>query len=600
MDTIAFNAQTLPQSLSGTNGYITSASYNASDQITNLAFQSGTTTNYTYDPNMLRLTALVTSGNIQNLGYTYDNVGNVKTITDNLTAQTTTFTYDDLNRLLTAGIPSVYSHAWTYNPIGNMLTRNDNNGNVTYAYADAAHKHAVTQIGSQYFCYDANGNMTRRNATSSACTNGDVLSYDAENRLTSIVVGGTTTTFTYDGDGNRVKKVAGGTTTFYVGKHYEVTNGNALKYYYFGKQRVAMRVGTNPVTYLHSDHLGSASATSGASVSSQNYYAFGNIRNTTGSVPTDFGFTGQRRDASAGLMFYNVRYYDATLGRFVSADTIVPQAGNPQSLNRYAYVLNNPLKYTDPSGHCWGAASGARSLPTYDVTCGNLDMALTIVQHPNASAVEKLGAGAYLGAEGFFHGAAVVGTGIIAWEALVPTLTAGGTGAAMAEGACADGDCTNEANAAIQATQSAAQQIQSAAQQIQSASQPVLGLSQRMINALTRVSTQNPNSREVVLGRFEDGNGYTWWGQFFDRTYLNMPDYLWKEFQKFPGDFRLINQQFPINQMNAGKEFILSTPYDVAKLNKTTDLWWEIQFLLQQGYTLVANDGTGIDRLVAR
>ncbi|RIK33493.1 MAG: hypothetical protein DCC52_03100, partial [Chloroflexi bacterium] len=63
MDTIAFNAQTLPQSLSGTNGYITSASYNASDQITNLAFQSGTTTNYTYDPNMLRLTALVTSGN---------------------------------------------------------------------------------------------------------------------------------------------------------------------------------------------------------------------------------------------------------------------------------------------------------------------------------------------------------------------------------------------------------------------------------------------------------------------------------------------------------------------------------------------------------
>jgi len=115
-----------------------------------------------------------------------------------------------------------------------------------------------------------------------------------------------------------------------------------------------MRVGTNPVTYLHSDHLGSASATSGASVSSQNYNAFGNIRNTTGSVPTDFGFTGQRRDASAGLMYYGARYYDATLGRFVSADTIVPSAGNPQSLNRYAYVLNNPLRYKDPSGHCTG------------------------------------------------------------------------------------------------------------------------------------------------------------------------------------------------------------------------------------------------------
>ncbi len=51
-------------------------------------------------------------------------------------------------------------------------------------------------------------------------------------------------------------------------------------------------------------------------------------------------------------MYYGARYYDAGLGRFISADTIVPSAGNPQSLNRYAYVLNNPLKYTDPTGHC--------------------------------------------------------------------------------------------------------------------------------------------------------------------------------------------------------------------------------------------------------
>jgi len=303
---------------------------------------------------MLRLTSLVTSGNIQNFGYTYDNSGNVLTLTDYLPAtdQITTYTYDDLNRLLSASLPGVYSHAWTYNNIGNMLTRNDNNGNVSYLYNDAAHKHAVTQVGANYFCYDANGNMTRRNATSSSCTNGDSLSYDKENRLTSITVGANTTTYVYDGDGNRVKKTANGVSTFYVGNHYEVTSGIATKYYYFGKQRVAMRVGTNPVTYLHSDHLGSTSATSGASVSAQNYYAFGNIRGTTGTVPTDFGFTGQRRDASAGLLFYNARYYDSTLGRFISADTIVPSHFNPQDLNRYTYARNNPLRYTDPSGHC--------------------------------------------------------------------------------------------------------------------------------------------------------------------------------------------------------------------------------------------------------
>ncbi len=85
----------------------------------------------------------------------------------------------------------------------NILTRNDNNGNETYQYNDAAHKHAVTQAGANYFCYDANGNMTRRNATSSACTNGDALAYDAENRLTSITVDANTTTYVYDRDGTR-------------------------------------------------------------------------------------------------------------------------------------------------------------------------------------------------------------------------------------------------------------------------------------------------------------------------------------------------------------------------------------------------------------
>jgi len=65
-------------------------------------------------------------------------------------------------------------------------------------------------------------------------------------------------------------------------------------------------------------------------------------------------------------MYYGARYYDAGLGRFISADTIVPSAGNPQSLNRYSYVGNNPVRYTDPNGHCWpvctviaGAAIGA-------------------------------------------------------------------------------------------------------------------------------------------------------------------------------------------------------------------------------------------------
>jgi RHS repeat-associated protein len=64
-----------------------------------------------------------------------------------------------------------------------------------------------------------------------------------------------------------------------------------------------------------------------------------------------WAFSGQRSDAT-GLYFYNARYYSPLSGRFISADTIVPEPGNPQALNRYAYVFNNPLKYVDPSGHC--------------------------------------------------------------------------------------------------------------------------------------------------------------------------------------------------------------------------------------------------------
>jgi len=79
------------------------------------------------------------------------------------------------------------------------------------------------------------------------------------------------------------------------------------------------------------------------------YYPYGETR--SGTLPTDYRYTGQRFEAGLGLYDYHARYYDPTLGRFISADTIVPNPGDPQSLNRYSYVQNNPLKYTDPSGN---------------------------------------------------------------------------------------------------------------------------------------------------------------------------------------------------------------------------------------------------------
>jgi RHS repeat-associated protein len=109
------------------------------------------------------------------------------------------------------------------------------------------------------------------------------------------------------------------------------------KYYYAGAQRVAMRttVGVSTtVTYLHGDHLGSTSLTTdaaGALVARVLYYPYGETRYTEGTLQTDYGYTGQRQE-DIGLYDYVARFYDPALGRFVSADTIVPNPANPQDL----------------------------------------------------------------------------------------------------------------------------------------------------------------------------------------------------------------------------------------------------------------------------
>jgi len=108
------------------------------------------------------------------------------------------------------------------------------------------------------------------------------------------------------------------------------------------------------VRYLLNDHLGSTSVTASTSatkVAELLYKAWGETRYSNGTTPTTHRFTGQQEESTIGLYFYHARWYDPTIGRFAQADTLVPQPGNPQSLNRYAYTLNNPQRYADPSGH---------------------------------------------------------------------------------------------------------------------------------------------------------------------------------------------------------------------------------------------------------
>ena len=178
---------------------------------------------------------------------------------------------------------------------------------------------------------------------------------DAENRLIAVTHTTTfsVTRFYYDGDAlrDRVKRAdASGTTVYVRALEKNVTANITTTYCSAGSTRVALRMQTstqNEVYYLHADRLGGASLTtdaSGAKFSEQRYYPYGETR--YGSSPTDYQFTGQRNEVGLGLYDYGARFMSPSLGRFISADTIVPSPGNPQSLNRYAYTQNNPLKYT--------------------------------------------------------------------------------------------------------------------------------------------------------------------------------------------------------------------------------------------------------------
>jgi RHS repeat-associated protein len=195
-------------------------------------------------------------------------------------------------------------------------------------------------VGATSYVYDANGNMVSRG--------GQTITWDCENRPVSVGA----STFVYDGDGNRVMKTENGETILYINRYYEknLTTGEVTTSYYLGGRLIAQMEGAT-LNYIHQDHLTGTSVVSdsgGSLVSSIKYFPFGSTR--SGSVTTDKQFTGQRLDGT-GLYYYGARYYDAEIGRFISADTIVPDPANPQSLNRYSYCLNNPLKYVDPSGH---------------------------------------------------------------------------------------------------------------------------------------------------------------------------------------------------------------------------------------------------------
>ncbi len=313
---------------------------------------------------------------LQNLTYSYDNVGNITQIidgSDTSSSKTANYIYDPLYRLTSATITSVasgqstYTHTFTYDAIGNISTGPI--GSYTYAGTNYANPHAATTINGATYSYDNDGNVTGNGTLANT--------WNYKDQLTQAVTGGVTSSYLFDHTGERVSLANGTTTTAYANDLYNTDGTKKTKQVYANGSLVATVEtvsGTVTPYYNHTDQLGSVtnvSDGSGASVETLDYYPLGNQRISTGSHTDQRQYIGEVYDTNTGLDYLNARFYKADIGRFISQDPTFLAIGNngeikqltgqdlqqflsdPQNLNSYTYARNNPMLYMDPNGQFW-------------------------------------------------------------------------------------------------------------------------------------------------------------------------------------------------------------------------------------------------------
>jgi len=336
------------------------------------------------------------SGNVMDLEYNLnsgssDN-GNVAGITNNITSsRSQVFSYDSRNRIYQAGSASTsgtncWSEQYSIDPWSNLYAVASVSGysgcaGESWTLSSPVNtQNQINTTSSPYFAYDAAGN-----ATSAPSPVGASYTYDAENHVTQVAAS-STVGYVYDGDGKRVEKTSGDSA--YKLFWYDV-NGNVLdetdgsgnlssEYVFFGGQRIARRDSSSNVYYYFADHLGSARVvtnSSGTVLDDCDYFPYGMLINSSCVTSgNQYLFTSKERDTvnEGGDDYFGARYYMSAYGRFLIPDkseapSPVPYAdySDPQTLNLYAYVRNNPLAFIDVDGH-----DSCPDAPTWDISLG--------------------------------------------------------------------------------------------------------------------------------------------------------------------------------------------------------------------------------------
>lgn len=293
--------------------------------------------------------------------------GTVQSITNcRDTNRTQNFLYDNLNRITQAYTTgnSPLSTSWgeilTIDPWGNLTNKSPVSGKTNTEPLNVAPANTKNQLNG--FCNDSAGNLVLNTGNCPTGTFTPTYSYDAENRL--IATGGVT--YTYDGDGKRVKKSNG--MLYWTGTgsdallETDLSGNPTAEYVFFNGRRIA-RIDrpANSVEYYFSDHLGSADVITnaiGGITKESDYYPYGGEIPIVTGDSNRYKFSSKERDTESGLDNFGARFDSSSLGRFMTPDwaarpTAVPYAvfGDPQSLNLYGYVRNDPVSRSDLDGH---------------------------------------------------------------------------------------------------------------------------------------------------------------------------------------------------------------------------------------------------------
>jgi RHS repeat-associated protein len=338
----------------------------------------GVSYNNRLQPNETKLGTSGAPTSLLSIAYNYgtaNNNGNVLSTTYNGGGLTYTqsFGYDALNRLTTSVENGGASWSQTngYDRYGNRWI--DLGGGTQNLYFNTSNNRI--NGGS----YDNGGNLLNDGL--------HTYTYDGENKISKV---DGVLAYVYDGEGQRVRKLVGENRRFVYGiageliSEFDGSTGSLQKEYIYGADGLVATIEPNAVNsngtrYLVSDHLGSPRVITNSAagvVSRHDYKPFGEeLSAGVGGRTAGMGFgivdgvrqkfTSYERDSESGLDFAGARFYSSGQGRFTSVDPLMASAvtGNPQTFNRYTYVLNSPLTLTDPTGMSAVNSGGASGTP---------------------------------------------------------------------------------------------------------------------------------------------------------------------------------------------------------------------------------------------